>query len=419
MLLGAMVGPAQADSAATEDCLCFGAELRQRFEHFENRDWSNDPSRTDTYLLQRYMAYADLRVGAPLRVFAQLASAIATEAGNPRPVDENRLDLQQAFVEFSIPEGPGLSSLALRAGRQELTFGSSRLISVREGANVRRAFDGARVTLGFAAWEVDAFAVAPVETDPGSFDDGQEPGQRLWGLYATGPLSASEFNADFYYLGLRRPEASFEQGMAPERRHSAGTRWWGRPLPWDYNFEFVYQWGRFGAGGISAWTAASDTGYTLDSLATRPRLGFKANVTSGDNDPGQPALQTFNPLYPRANYFGEVALIGPLNHVDVHPSIRVELTQQLSANADWDFFWRQETADGVYGASGVLRVSGAGSDARYVGNQPSLGLGWTPSRHVEVQAWYSHFFPGTFLKDTGLDNDVDFIAVWLTYTIPP
>ena len=35
-------------------------------------------------------------------------------------------------------------------------------------------------------------------------------------------------------------------------------------------------WGSFGNGDIRAWTAASDTGYTIESLPFRPRFSLKA-----------------------------------------------------------------------------------------------------------------------------------------------
>ena len=55
--------------------------------------------------------------------------------------------------------------LLLRAGRQEMSFGSSRLVGVRESPNVRQSFDGLRATLGVEGWLVDGFLTRPAETD--------------------------------------------------------------------------------------------------------------------------------------------------------------------------------------------------------------------------------------------------------------
>src|SRR5437879_761993 len=87
-------------------------------------------------------------------------------------------------------------------------------------------------------------------------DEMADPSQNFWGLYAVTLVPFLPGGSiDLYYLGLDRDNARFDQGTAHEQRHSVGTRIWGRKLGWDYNFEFVYQFGTFGASDIQAWTA--------------------------------------------------------------------------------------------------------------------------------------------------------------------
>lgn len=78
---------------------------------------------------------------------------------------------------------------SLRAGRQEKTLGTSRLIAVREGPNIRLAFDGARASRKQGSHRIDAFAFAfafrPVLNRPEAFDDNANKSQSLYGLYAT------------------------------------------------------------------------------------------------------------------------------------------------------------------------------------------------------------------------------------------
>src|SRR5258708_88103 len=132
----------------------------------------------------------------------------------------------------------------------------------------------------------------------------------------------------------------FDQGTAREDRHSVGVRLWGQSSGWDYNFEAVYQLGTFGSGDIHAWTVASDSGYTFSKTRWRPRLSLKADVASGDRDPKQSNLQTFDPLFPRGAYFSESALIGPANFFDLHPGLDLQVTKSVTVTVDWDFFWR-------------------------------------------------------------------------------
>lgn len=160
---------------------------------------------------------------------------------------------------------------------------------------------------------------------------------------------------------------------------------------------------------------ASDTGYTLTSVPLSPRVALRADVTSGDHNPEDPDLETFNPLFPRGSYFGEIGLLGPVNHIDLHPSIDLRLFEGLLLWIDVAFFWRQSADDGIYGNGVNLLRSASGSRERYVGSQPSLNVEWRVDRHLSLTAVYSHFFAGPFLKETGSGEDIDFVGAWLTY----
>ena len=393
-----------------------GGEIRERYEYYHNNLWGRGPQDDNGYLLQRYMVHADAHFGEKFRLFTQFKSGLEDgRNGGPRPTDRDDFDLHQAFFDVRVPWS-NEDSLTFRAGRQELAYGSSRLISFREEPNVRRSFDGMKAILKVNGWQVDAFAVKPVRTKIGVFDDDPDPDQDFWGLYAVTPVAwLPGGNVDLYYLGLDRKNASFDQGTAHEIRHSLGTRIWGHAAGWDYNLEFVYQFGSFGSGDIQAWTAASDVGFTFENAPLRPRIGLKANVTSGDDNPNNSDLQTFNPLFPRGAYFGEPALIGPANHIDVHPQLDLALSRNLGLSLNWDCFWRENTHDGIYGPAVNLIQTGRTSDARYVGHQAEAMLEWRVDRHFTFTADYAHFFAGDFLKQTTPGKDVDYFSAWVTF----
>ncbi|MFO1499392.1 MAG: alginate export family protein [Verrucomicrobiota bacterium] len=396
--------------------LSTGGEIRERFEYVEHNNWGRGPADQNGYLLHRYVVHADWHEGDQFRFFAAFKSGLEEgRSGGPRPTDRDRFDLHQAFADLRALDMVD-RSLTLRLGRQELAYGSSRLISVREGPNVRLSFDGAKGMWKSDSWQVDAFAVKPARTQPGVFDDDPDPHQSLWGIYsvaAVPPFRGAK--VDLYYLGLERGQARFDQGAARETRHSFGGRIWGRDRSWDYNFEAVYQYGTFGHEEIHAWTVASDTGYTLLDAPFSPRFGLKANITSGDQNPEDAGLQTFNPLFPRGAYFGEPALIGPANHIDVHPSVDLNLSRRLRLNLNWDLFWRESVRDGIYGPALNLIRSGRDSNERLVGHQFEALLEWRLNRHLLVTADYAHFFTGPFLEETTPGEDVDYFSTWLTF----
>ncbi|MGH8653475.1 MAG: alginate export family protein, partial [Gammaproteobacteria bacterium] len=94
--------------------------LGGRYEYIHNPLWRQDPQDKRGVFLQRYMLHADVHVGPHVRVFGQLHSALESgRQGGPSPVDEDKLDLQQAFLDIALPLGES-RTLTLRGGRQEM-----------------------------------------------------------------------------------------------------------------------------------------------------------------------------------------------------------------------------------------------------------------------------------------------------------
>jgi Alginate export len=395
--------------------LSIGGEARERYEYFNHPNWGKDPQ-DNGYLLQRYFLHGDLRLGENVRLFTQFQSSLEDgRKGGPRPTDEDELDLHQAFLDVKL-NLPDDAALTLRSGRQEMIYGSQRIISVREGPNVRQSFDGFRLMYRSGEVRIDGFATRPAQTKRHVFDDGPDNTKALWGTYAVLPFPLlPKASIDLYYIGLYRSKAGFDQGASRETRHSVGARLWRTAAPLDYNFEAIYQWGSFGRNDISAWTVASDTGYTMTSLPLRPRIGLRADIASGDENPSNKELQTFNPLFPKGAYFNEAGLIGPANFIDLNPCLDLHLTKHFTLIFDWDFFWRESTNDGLYNNAVALVRSGKTSDARYIGSMPQAQLLWDIDRHLTFTTIYGHFFAGRFIKESGPGDDVDYITTWMTY----
>ncbi len=396
--------------------LSLGGEIRQRYEYTHNPRFGAGLQDEAGVWLQRYTLHGDLHLGPHVRLFGQLSSALEIgRAGGPSPVDENALALQNAFVDLKLPLGSDVD-LTLRGGRQELQFGSGRLVDVREGPNVRRTFDAARATIELPGWRVDALVARPQLPRPGVFDDEANDGQALWGVYAANGTGWLPFGAlDLYYLGFKDDAGAFVQGTARERRHSIGARFHGKERGWDWNWEAIYQFGSFGDGRISAWTIASETGFTFAGRPWRPRIALSANVASGDSDPNDADLGTFNPLFPRGNYFSEAAVLGPRNFFNLHPFVTVRPTEAWSLTADVNFFWRLDTNDGVYAPAGQIIRRPSGSTARFVGSAVSLTSEFALAANFAITAIYTHFFSGDFIRATGPSQDIDFFELTLRF----
>jgi hypothetical protein len=394
-----------------------GGEIREVLEQVVNDNFGKQ-GYTNRFLLQRYMLHSDWHLGRRYRIFVQLKSGLESyRTGGPRPIDEKKLDFEAAFLEVGTDTGKNW--IVLRLGRQELNYGSGRLVSVREGPTVRQSFDGAKVRSKAGAWKIDAFAVRPDLDKPGFFDNIPDPHTEFWGIYATRPLRR-QVSFDSYYLGEDRKAATFERGTATELRHSVGARLW-RPLATkesslDFDFEGVFQFGSFGSDNIRAWTLASDTGYSLTRLPLKPRFSVKADISSGD-DPRSHTLGTFYPVFPLGNYFGVLADTGPgpVNFIDVHPRIQATLPKRVTVSTDLVVQWRENLNDGVYAVPGFLLVPSNGSTARFVGYRPGVEARWQVDRHMWVQADYGVFFAGQFLKDASPGRNLKYTELWVGY----
>ena len=391
--------------------LSVGADLRVKYEAFTNDLWGGVPEADHDYYWIRALPYADLHAGRHIRVFSQLIFAFEfdDEAGKS-PIDENRADALQLFIDGSFPVGHG--AVTLRGGRQVLSYGSGRLISTRYGPNVMRAFDMAKLFYAINDRRIDLFYGRPVDPEFGAFDDLTSDTERIWAVYATSRLGSSRRSAvDAYYIGYQDDDAVFNQGPGDEKRHTVGSRFFGENNFWDWNLEFIGQFGTFADGDIFAWSVASDSGYTFHNVATTPRLGLKANIISGDDDPQDADLQTFNPLFPKGKYFGEIGLIGPYNLINLHPSLALVLSKKWDLALGLVFYWRESTGDGLYNNGGILLRPDGGSDARYIGTQLDAALTYTPQRNFDVTLSGSAFIPGEFIEDTGAQETVYFTNV--------
>jgi hypothetical protein len=292
-------------------------------------------------------------------------------------------------------------------------------VDVREGPNVRLSFDGFLVRTKTHAWQVDGFAMRPDEDKPGFFDNAPDHAVGFWGGYATGHIS-DKMQLDLYYLGQDRKDGAFERGTAHEVRHSLGARV-SRPVAserpgWDFDDEALWQFGSFGAADIRAWTVATETGYRIPTIPLKPRFSAKADISSGDH-PATNTLGTFNPLYPKGNYFGVLATTGPgpINFIDIHPHVEASAPHNVSLSFDWIFQWRQSLDDGVYAVPGFLIRAADGSRARFVGNRPGTEIRWQANPHLWFQGDYGIFYAGRFLKETQPGRNLNYWALWAGY----
>ncbi|VBJ24658.1 Uncharacterised protein [Burkholderia pseudomallei] len=206
--------------------LSLGAGLRERLEVNDAPLFGLGRARGDTYVLQRVQVHADLRIAGHVQAFVQLEDARPFGKDNVGPVDRNRVDLRQAFVTYVDAIGSG--AFKARVGRQEMAFDLQRFVSVRDGPNVRQAFDGIWADWEQGPWRLIGYATQPVQyRDDGAFDDVSNRNLTFSGVrierqrVGPGDLSA-------YYSRYNRTQAQFPDGAGGEHRDVFDVRYAGK-----------------------------------------------------------------------------------------------------------------------------------------------------------------------------------------------
>jgi hypothetical protein len=433
--------------AAGEGRLVVDLEERLRPEvRNNNRDFndrSNDFS-DDSWLLSRFRLGVALKPTRWLKLYAQGQDVHEWDTDRAKipgvgGADGNdEFDLRQASVEFAdylhFP-------LGLQVGRQVLDYGDLRILADPKFSQFGRTFDAVRLRWQQPKWWLDAFAARPVQIKTGVLND-SDAADQLFGLYFSHdwlPFQTTEFYLLHRDKADHQPDLSPANGLdargasnGPAARHTAlGTRWKSKPgqlAGWDYTTELVYE---FGALWVSDRTSARQelrafaahvmAGYTFEHAAWRPRLGLEYDYASGDRNPDDGRSQSFQNMFPSNHE--KYAYMDVFDWRNLH-DLRVQLTAKpaktLDLDLDYHAFWLADTHDYWWRGSGLSPLRTRTPDGRdvrrigassFAGQEIDIVLKWAPTAWLKVEAGYSHFFAGDYLRDTGPHDDADFAYV--------
>ena len=395
--------------------LTLGGEYRIKTDYFNAPDYFLRPADMRyTATGERFLLHADLRTASGFRVFLQLDGA--TEAGRKPldfPFDRTRPDIAQAFVDL-----PVLESTVLRIGRQELDSGGNRLISVREAGNLRLAFDMAHLESHLGGFDAVAFYGRPVLNAPGAFDDKGSKVEKFLGGWLQRQLGSRSSGApllNVFFFERDRDRAVYQQGVAPDDRRTAGARVSGVLPEWDYALQASHQYGSFGSADISADGFAGDIGWHAP-IVGEPRLAASFGYASGDANPTDRKLSTFDVLYPNLGYFTDAPGYYPGNTADVQPNVTVQVGAPLKLRVGSDVIYRLSKHDAVYTTPGIPLIPGNGTGSSYVTTMSYLRGDWALRPGSTVTLSYVHGDAGSLIRSAG-GHPFNYVAFWLDLRI--
>jgi len=430
----------------------FDLEERVRWEIRENNFDFNDAfnARTDdNWFLQRARIGLMLKPSPWLKIYAQ--GQDSREINSDRPdfpgflgaEGDDAFDLRQGYFEIgNLKDFP----LTLKVGRQILTYGDERLIGPFDWNNIGRTFDAVKLRWEGKNWWLDTFASTVVVPNRGSYNQSDffngvegDREQVFSGLYfsttAVGPQTTDLYvlhlheNANPRYQQNHFGDTNFftfgtrfkSKAGAFSPHEAAGLSKDGKtvlepkppkPVGFDYEGEFVFQTGEVRGLDLTAFAVHAGAGYTLD-IAWLPRLGVAYNLGTGDDDPTDREIQTFQNLFPTNHkFYGQMDVFSWQNMHDLELSVKAQPTKAITVKAEYHAFWLETTEDAWYRANGAVRVRPLNAAARdasnYAGSEIDLTVTWNANKHLQIEGGYSHFFAGDYLADTGPGDDADF-----------
>jgi hypothetical protein len=378
-----------------DEYLSFGADLRERVEVNSNALLGYGNKGVNAYDLHRLLIFADLHYDG-FQVFVQFSNAIeAGRAPGPLPTDIDRGDLAQAFIDDAFAIGPG--QLTVRGGRFEMAYDEGALIGLRDGPNVRQAWDGLQSFYVLPGYRIDAFLVKPVNVSPGYFDDRALAGQTLWGVHVSAsPAQLQPVNITAFYYGNTMPEVRFYPRTGRELTHTAGLRLLASIGHFDGSIGGIAQAGTFATQNVLAWAAHADAGWTFEA-PWRPRLGIRTDILRGGGG-GNGTVHTFNALFPNYAYSTEATIEAPANLIQAGATLGFHPAEALTVTYTLESLWRYSVHDAFYAAPTVPLIPPDNTSRRFTGIEQQLEANWRINKFFDVTAAYVHFEPGAFLR---------------------
>jgi hypothetical protein len=411
--------------------LSIGGQARARLEYFDNFQFgASAPKRSDTYLLSRFRLNTDLHISPYFRLYFEGKSSLSTDRelqGRNSTGFYDEIDLFNGFAEGVIPFNKD-AGVTLRGGRQELLYGSQRLVGPGDFTQVPHNFDGAQAIFRIAGWTMTPFWTQAVIVDKYQFDK-SSPDHQFFGFYTTAPAHLLPMSLDLYYLGANNRGATFNGTTGRENRHTIGLRTTGSPggpfapgakigqSNWDIDLEAAGQFGTVGSQSIGAGMFTVVLGYTPPVMKEwSPRAYFEFDYASGDRKPGG-GVGTFNQLFPNGHGFlGYIDYIGRQNIITPNAGIAITPIQDLTLTLQQYLFWRASDRDSIFNKSSAIFRAAGTTHERYVGAETDLLATYNFTRHLQGYMGYSFFASGGFIKKTGPDSNSNFFYAALQYT---
>jgi Alginate export len=394
--------------------LTLGGEIRGRGEYDSGVSYT---ARDDGYYLSRARLNVGIQMHSLVRFAAQIQDSRVggwdTSAIPPAGV-QDKVDLRLVNVRIGDADD---GALELVAGRQELAFGSRRLIGTSGWGNVSPTFDGARLTQHLGNVRIHYLAVTRVRPLSDGLDR-YSSASKLFGTYGSWKSGdgrtevepywlATTFRGRLNELGVRGGEEVHTFGARLVRQGKAGM---------VYEGEILTQRGELAGAPISAWGAHASVAHGFDGWRGTPLFFADYSFASGDRNRLDGRQRTLRQIFP-THKWGTADNIAwrnihePLVGVDLHPHRRWRTTLRFRE------LFLASRQDAVYSFSGAEWVRNAAATSSHIGEELELQVNFKYSSRLDFLGGCGHVFQGAYLKQSRPDHGVGMAYLMWAYKL--
>ena len=382
--------------------LSIGGDVRLQAWSFNNANFG-DNGPDQSYLYQRVLLHADLNISNNFRLFSQIGSMHTQGKDFIIPdIDVDKLSMRLLFADIKFKVG---TNFLLRVGRQELSYGDSRMMSFREGPNIRLSYDGLKLTLRENNLQGDFFVVRPMVNNKGVFDNKTSDEELVYATYWT-YKSKKNLNLDFYYFGLEKDEVFYfdYSNINKESRHTLGFRIGQSNTPLFHNTEVSYQFGKFGNENIQAFQQITQLGYQFKEVKCAPSFLIQEFIHSGDKDQDDGTINTFRTISARPSTGSKFGFASS-NAIILMPEVNISPANALTLKARYMWIWRYSTSDIIYnpGNSSIMRngIAEEGFNEKFLAEGFEFDAAYIANKHLSFDLQAGFFTAGDYATATG------------------
>jgi hypothetical protein len=309
-------------------------------------------------------------------------------------------DDRQAYID--LHGHPGAVPVDIFVGRQELKFGSERIIGISDWTNNSRSWDGIDARIGDKN-RVDFFSTSVVAIHPTSLDK-HGAGLTFHGAYGNITTWIPKVHLSPYVLFHDVRGVTSNQGLkGNEVETTFGSEIEGSlPAHFDYEANASLQRGSYSNNSIHAGQNFDKLSYTLVKAPWTPRIGGEFDYATGNNHANANLIGTYDQSYPsNHNVFGLVDLFGYQNIRQERINLDLAPSKNFTMLIQGGFLNLAQKQDSVYSSSASVTIKPptAGFATTDLGTEFDASAKYVFRDYIVANIGAGHLFPGEVLID--------------------